>query len=270
MNERKEIPNSVIGVVADVLGGYYYSHSRLNTLFMRSGAPGDPPEGNCVNKCVSWLKRCNNDPTVIPLEVLGNIIQDFMDRDFGDWNKTWKDKQDDIRKILGKNGLTYQMNGFILTAGVGPSARTLAEIIKTGDFTALETEFNRALATVESDPPSGITAASSIIEALCKTYIYERKLELPKKQNIQDLWRVVRDDLGLDPKLVEDEDQKKILAGLASVVDGVGSLRTHIGSAHGRGPETKKAKVREAKLAISAAHSLCVYVLDLWHENKST
>ena len=81
---------------------------------------------------------------------------------------------------------------------------------------------------------------------------------------------MVRDDLGLDPKLVENEDQKKILSGLASIVDGVGSLRTHAGSAHGKGPEAKKAKVREARLAISAAHSLCVYVLELWHENRDT
>ncbi len=267
MNER-EIPNSVIGVVADVLGGYYYSHSRLNALFMGSGAPGDPPEGNCVNKCVSWLKRCNDDPLVNPLEILGNILQDFMDRDFGD--QSLKEKQHHIRTILEKNGLTYQMNGIILIGGVGPSARTLAEILKTGDFVALEREFNRALATVATDPPSGITAASSIIEALCKTYIHDRHLALPRKQNIQDLWRVVRNDLGLDPKLVEDEDQKKILSGLASIVDGVGSLRTHVGSAHGRGPDTKNAKVREAKLAISAAHSLCVYVLELWHEDRST
>ena len=68
--ERAEIPNSVIGAVAEVLGSYYYSHTRLNTLFMEHGAPGDPPMGNYVTKCSAGLKRCNNDASIQPLEVL--------------------------------------------------------------------------------------------------------------------------------------------------------------------------------------------------------
>jgi hypothetical protein len=43
----QEIPNSVIGAVSQVIGAYYYCHSRLNGLFMESGAPGDEPLGNC-------------------------------------------------------------------------------------------------------------------------------------------------------------------------------------------------------------------------------
>ncbi len=45
---RNTIPNPVVAVVAEVLGQHYYSHSRLNTLFMEAGAPEDPPDGNCV------------------------------------------------------------------------------------------------------------------------------------------------------------------------------------------------------------------------------
>ena len=56
------IPNSVIGAVSSVIAAYYYSHSKLETLFMESGAPGDAPEGNCEKKCSDWLKRCNEDP----------------------------------------------------------------------------------------------------------------------------------------------------------------------------------------------------------------
>jgi hypothetical protein len=37
---RQTIPNPVIAVVAEVLGEHYYSHSKLNTLFMEAGAPG--------------------------------------------------------------------------------------------------------------------------------------------------------------------------------------------------------------------------------------
>jgi hypothetical protein len=40
---RKTIPNPVIAVVAEVLGQHYNSHSKLNTLLMEAGAPGEPP-----------------------------------------------------------------------------------------------------------------------------------------------------------------------------------------------------------------------------------
>jgi len=265
MEDRLLIPNSVIAAVSDVLGGYYYSHSRLNTLFMEHGAPGDVPMGNCVTKCSAWLKRCNNDETVEPLAVLGGVLQEFMDTDFdGPFGDKWNPEKERIKKALGKNGLSYQLNGYVVKTGFTPASKSLTEIIRSKDFSAIEIEFNRAYASVQTDPAAGITAASSMIEALCKTYIHDRELELPSKQNIQDLWQVVRNDLRLDPKSVEDVDQKKILSGLAAIVDGIGSLRTHIGSAHGRGPDSRAARVREAKLAISASQALSLFILDSW------
>lgn len=56
------IPNPVIGTVADVIAAHYYSHSKIDALFMRSGAPGDKPLGNLETKCMEWLKRTNNEP----------------------------------------------------------------------------------------------------------------------------------------------------------------------------------------------------------------
>ena len=39
-----KIPNSVIYVVGDVLGNWYYSHTKLDTLFEGNGFTGAPPE----------------------------------------------------------------------------------------------------------------------------------------------------------------------------------------------------------------------------------
>lgn len=265
MEERVLIPSSVIAAVSDVLGGYYFSHSRLNTLFMENGAPGDTPMGNCVTKCSAWLKRCNDEDNVTPLAVLGAVLREFMDADFdGSFGEKWNPERERIRKALGKNGLVYQINGYVVKSGFTPASKSLTEIIHTRDFSAIEIEFNRAYESVQTDPAAGITAASSMIEAVCKTYIHDRGLDLPNKQKIQDLWQVVRNDLRLDPKSFEDVDQKKILSGLAAIVDGIGALRTHIGSAHGRGPDCRRARVREAKLAISASQALSVFILDSW------
>ena len=65
-----KIPPSVINIVGDVLGSWYYSHSNLNTLFGGCGFPGDPPEGNCVAKCQGWMRRANQTDGVIPIDLL--------------------------------------------------------------------------------------------------------------------------------------------------------------------------------------------------------
>lgn len=187
--DRIEIPNSVIGAVAEVLGGYYYSHTRLNTLFMENSAPGEPPIGNCVTKCSNWLKRCNNDLSVNPLEVLGGVLQEFMDKEFpndSSGGTDWRKEQDRIRRVLAKNGLSYQQNGQILKSGFSPSIRTLAEILRAGELSSVDAEFQRALGSVELDPPAGVTAACAIIEALCKTYIEDEHLLMPDKQTIKE------------------------------------------------------------------------------------
>lgn len=263
-----KIPNSVIGAVSSVIAAYYYSHSTLNSLFMESGAPGDVPEGNCETKCTTWLRRCNNDPTLEPLVILGQVIQKFMDQDPSDYHEI-SEGQRRIRDSLSKNQLSYQLNGVITLAGASLTTKTLVDYLKTGDFVSIEAEFERAINQLEQDPHAAITAASSIIEALCKTYIETLGLEMPNKQTISPIWRVVQEHLKLNLDATLREDQKRILQGLASIVDGVGSYRTHIGSAHGRGLAPPQITISEARLAVNASHSLVIFVMELWHSKQS-
>lgn len=263
-----KIPNSVIGAVSSVLAEYYYSHSTLNSLFMESGAPGNVPEGNCETKCSSWLRQCNDDPAVNPLQVLGQIIQKFMDQEPNDWNQNIGRGQERIRASLVKNQLAYQMNGLITLVGASPAAKSLADYFKAGDFSSIEAEFDRAISQVDRDPHAAITAASAIIEALCKTYIEMHGLEMPSKQTIVPLWKVVQQHLGLNVDPTLQDDQKRILQGLASIVDGVGAYRTHIGSAHGRGIEPPKVVPSEARLAVHASHTIVIFVMERWLGNR--
>lgn len=263
----KEIPNSVIGAVSSVLGNYYYSHSKLNSLFMESGAPGDVPEGNCETKCSRWLKRCNNDPSIIdPLTILGRIIQPFMDDEHP--NERRQRGQERIRSALAKNQLAYHLNGVITHAGTTPAAETLADFFKKGDFVSIRAEFARAISNVESDPHAAITAASAIIEALCKTYIETHGLEMPTTQTIIPLWKATQNALGLNPDRLLGDDQKQILSGLTSIINGIGSLRTHIGSAHGRGITPPSINSSDARLAINSAHTLVTFAMERWHSKQ--
>ena len=268
LNLINNIPNSVIGTVSSVLAAYYYSHSTLNSIFMESGAPGDVPVGNCETKCSHWLKRCNDDPSVKSLDVLGAVLQKFMDKEpdsFGYNDDALTRGQERIKSALSKNQLEYRTNGYIVLTGSNPTSKTLEDYLKSGDFSSVEKEFERALEHINTDPHASITAASSIIEAVCKIYIEIFGLDMPAKQNIVPLWKSVQHHLGLNIDRTLEEDQKKILQGLSSIVDGVGAFRTHIGSAHGRGVSPPKIVIAEARLAVNSAHTLVVFIMECWH-----
>jgi hypothetical protein len=69
------IPPSIIGVVSPILAEKY-THAQLNSVFMAMGFPGDPPEGNKIEKCRNWLRRANaqsNDP----LRLFASLIAEF-------------------------------------------------------------------------------------------------------------------------------------------------------------------------------------------------
>lgn len=261
---ENKIPNSVIGAVSSVLASHYYSHSQLNALFMESGAPGDVPDGNCETKCSNWLRRCNEDTEIDAFSVLGQVIQKYMDLVWPDDDSSVANGKRRIRDSLAKNQLSYQLNGFITLAGASPAAKTLADYLKAGDFASIEAEFERAISQLDRDPHAAITASSSIIEAVYKTYIETFGLEMPSKQSIGPLWKCVQSDLGLNIDPTLQEDQKRILQGLSSIVDGVGAYRTHIGSAHGRGVQPPTIDVSEARLAVNSSHTLVIFLMERW------
>jgi len=264
-----QIPNSVIGAVSSVLAAHYYSHSQLNALFMEAGAPGDAPEGNCEKKCSIWLKRCNDDPTIDALAVLGFIIQLYMDKEppsslfGGSSSDPLKEGKERITNALAKNQLSYRMNGNITLAGSNPISKTLEDYLKSGDFSSIEREFERAIENIDPDPHASITTACSIIEAALKFYIETYKLNMPHKLNVIPLWTEVQPHLNLNADPTLAADQQKVLKGLSSIIDGIGAFRSHIGSAHGRGMNPPSIVVAEARLVVNAAHTVVVFLMEL-------
>jgi len=268
---RTKIPSPVISVVGEVIGNYYYNHVKLNSLFSESGAPGEPPPGSCVHKCTEWLKLFNSNPTVNPFDVLGKILENFMELDvprIGIEPEHWSKNRERVLSILAKYGLSYHQGGQIIGGATGMPARSLKEILATRNLTSVEAEFQRSIDNVEKDPATGVTAACSMIESLCKVYIEDEGLPLPAQKDIMGLWKVVKSNLGLDPKKLEDQDIVKILSSLASIADGIGALRTHTSSAHGRGRKPYRLEPRHARLAIHGACSLVVFVIETWETRK--
>lgn len=263
------IPPAVCQVVGKAVGEYHYSHARINEVFALYGAPGEPPEGSCIAKSVAWLKRASDDPNTNALEVLGGVLREVMEEPcFRLADEYWAKRKDDVLSILARHGMSYQPGGKVLTAHGSVPARSLEAILRGRDLAALEIEHKRAEAFVATDPPQAVTASCAILEALFKVYIEDENLTLPTSPTIKPLWGVVQKHLGLDPGRLADEDVKRVLSGLTSIVDGIGALRTHAGSAHGRGRNEYRVLQRHALLTVNAAFTLVSFILQTWDDRN--
>jgi hypothetical protein len=247
------------------------SHASLDNLFMYAGAPGDPPEGSKPVKVQSWLRRINEDQAVDALAILGRLIEQYMEFQPG-WDEDRNARSEafkiQIEAVLVRAGFQYYHGGRITTGLKSPS-KTLEALIKEHAVQAIDTEFERALANVSTDPREAASAACNILESICKVYIEEEGLALPPKQDLQGVWGVVRKHLGLDPSSLADDDLKAILSGLIATAGGIGALRTHASSAHGAGKKTYKLEPRHARLAIHAAHTLGSFILETWEARRA-
>ena len=257
---------AVCSAVGRNIGEAYYHHATLDSLFHEAGAPGDPPEGSCVVKCSSWLKRCSDDPKTDALRVLGDILAGFMDA----WPKyrdeTYEKRKSEIEGALAKYGLRYH-RGRVMGGASSPAAKDLSSIIRSRDIPSLGIEIDRAVASIESDPAAAITAACAIFEAFCNIYIEDEGIEPPTKIGVQSLWKAIRGNIGVSPTPDMDKKLKQILSGLTSILDGVSSLRNSESSAHGRG-RVYRVEPRHARLAVNASHALVLFLMEVWEHRK--
>jgi hypothetical protein len=274
---EKEIPRPIISILSKKLPDIE-SHNTLDSLFLYADAPGEPPEGSKSTKVQEWLLRTNKQ-SKNPLDVLGKLLEKYIELPeeneisaaFDIYDKQQfensKEFKNTLLKTLSRYHLAYTQGGNISSGGT-VSSQSLKELILDKDIPSINLEFDRALKNVDSDPLEAISAACNILESICKVYIEDEQLIQPNKQILRSLWKTVSNDLDFDPSKLQDDDLKKVLSGMFSVVDGISSLRTHGSSAHGQGRSMYKPEPRHARFAVNSAHSLSLFILETWNKRK--
>lgn len=185
--------------------------------------------------------------------------------------------RDHLNKALAPDGLAVVIvsGKAILTErkGSGGIVEPFIQKVATLDFDTVQMEIARALPNLEDDPEDAVTAACSLIEAVCRSILVELKLPLPPKKDIDGLIRAVQEPLGLSPGRSDlpaeiEADIRQTLSGLTSVAKGIGALRTHGGDAHGREKGFRRIDARIARLALNAASSLALFLIESWERRE--
>ncbi|MBC7103511.1 MAG: abortive infection family protein, partial [Parvibaculum sp.] len=137
------------------------------------------------------------------------------------------------------------------------------------DFDTVSRDIERALRAADDDPEIAVTSACALVESVCRSILVEIGTELPAKQDINGLYRAVREPLGLSPtkegvSVEIVNDVRAVLSGLVTTVQSIGSLRTHVGGAHGKERGFRRIDPRIAKLAIHSASAVAVFLIETW------
>ena len=151
-------------------------------------------------------------------------------------------------------------------AGVSglPSVRHARQVL---DAAYVLQQITRMEAAVEEDPGLAIGTAKELVETCCRTILEERQIEIPKVVDLPQILKLTGRELALTPEDIPEEAKardtiRRILSNLATVAQGIAELRNYYGTGHGQHAKTKGLGSRHAKLAVGAASTLAVFLLE--------
>lgn len=164
---------------------------------------------------------------------------------------------------LTRIGTTYRL---VKAGGTAPVTEIFGSTILS--LPNVKADFERALSSIEADPGGAITSACSTLESVAKSILDGLGKPYPKDQSIQPLVFATLRELTLAPDQYSEAEIKRILGGLVNIPAGIGVLRTKYGDAHGRGTQFAQLLPRHARLAVNAASTIGLFLLETYLDIK--
>jgi len=151
-------------------------------------------------------------------------------------------------------------------------ARLKKEFVGTDANYVLD-QITRMEIAVESDPGLAIGTAKELVETVCKTILEEIGVETSASVDLPKLVKQTAKELKLTPSDISNEAKasdsiKRLLSNLATITNGVAELRNSYGTGHGKSATTKGLGARHAKLAVGAASTLAVFLVETHNEKN--
>lgn len=152
-----------------------------------------------------------------------------------------------------------------------PGVDAAKESLTGSDIVYVTQQITRMEAAVLNDPGLAIGTAKELLETCCKTILSERGIEPPRNDDLGQLVKRTVRELKLTPKDIPDEAKavdtiRVLLSNLAAITNGIAALRNKYGTGHGKAASYKGLGPRHAKLAVGAASTLAVFLVETHRE----
>jgi hypothetical protein len=157
--------------------------------------------------------------------------------------------------------------GRFVGLGTNPSIAAARQTFVGTDASYVSQQITRMEASVINDPSLAIGTAKELVETCCKTILSSRGVAFTNSMDIPKLVKLTVKELELTPSDIPNKAKaadtiKQLLSNLATITQGIAELRNHYGTGHGKAAETKGLQPRHAKLAVGAASTLAVFLME--------
>lgn len=155
-----------------------------------------------------------------------------------------------------------------LETGGSAADTAISDGLDAYDAPAVQAFWAKALERRAADPEGAVTAASTLLEEVCKHIIEDSGGKWENKWNIPKLYAEASQLLKLAPSQHQEEVFKTILGNSQSIVQSIGSLRNKGGDAHAGGRSRVAFKPRHAALTVNLAGSMALFLVETWQARK--
>jgi len=172
-----------------------------------------------------------------------------------------------VRQISGRP--VYEARPF---AVVGSPAldqlRALSpELVRQKHLSDLHDQIRRLTKAVKSDPAGAVGDSKDLLEAVAKTILVAEGVQYKKGEQLQTLFKKVRELLSLMPDGSEDPQPgnkalDQLIGNLNGVVQNLSTLRNHYGTGHGQPFGSGALESRHARLSAGCAATLATFLLE--------
>ena len=156
----------------------------------------------------------------------------------------------------------YRVEGYSILPTPAMPLASLQGHLERIDSQSVVEDWQRMLTAIDTDPEVAITAARALVESVCRSILDELQLVYEDKWDLGRLYRETTGALQLSPGGFHEPVFKQILSGMFSVATGLAEVRNALGDAHGKGKRPVRAGPRHARLAVNAAGTLSVFLLE--------
>ena len=173
-------------------------------------------------------------------------------------------------RVSGKPVYVRRRTGPLGTPAAGIARAALSAV----DAGYVQQQLERMEDNISRDPALAIGTAKEFVETCCRTILNERDVEVPAGASLQELVKKTSRKLEITPADVQEQKRaagtiRRILGSLGAVVQGVAELRNSYGTGHGREAGHRGLGFRHAKLAVGAASTLGVFLIETHRERDA-
>lgn len=148
-----------------------------------------------------------------------------------------------------------------------PGITAARTAMKLPDASYVTQQITRMEAAVNTDPGLAIGTAKELVETCCKTILTDRGVEYSSSADLPQLVKLASKELSLTPADIPHEAKaaetiKRLLSNLATITLGIAELRNQYGTGHGKEATSRGLDSRHAKLAVGAASTLAVFLIE--------